>query len=189
MRVVYAALALPRCGLVGEFLREGSPMRAVSVLAVAAAICLFAAPAHALSISPNPVNETRGAGASGGSLNANLTALSIVGNTATFQLSVVTGSITGIDISMLLNSIAAPSAFNFVTGASFAGSGIGGTSSFTTSQASFDFSSVIGAGQSSRQLVVTFTSPILATWQGTANFDNGFITTKQYTVVAPEPLG
>ena len=164
-------------------------MRAVSVFAVAVGIWLSAAPAHALSISPNPVNETRAAGAPGGSLNANLSALSITGNTATFQLSVVTGSITGIDVSMLLNSLTTPTAFNFVTGASFAGAGIGGTSSFTTSQASFDFSSVIGAGQSSRQLVVTFASPILATWQGTANFDNGFVTSKPYTVVAPEPLG
>jgi hypothetical protein len=164
-------------------------MRAVSLLALAAGLWLFAAPAHALSITPNPVNETRAPGAPGGSLDANLSALSVVGNTATFQLSVVTGSITGIDVSMLLNSLTTPTAFNFVTGASFAGAGIGGTSSFTTSQASFDFSSVIGAGQSSRQLVVTFANPILATWAGTANFDNGFATSKSYTVVVPEPLG
>ena len=164
-------------------------MRAVSLLAVGLGVWLLAAPAHALSITPNPVNETRGAGASGGSLNANLSALSVSGNTAVFQLSVVTGSITGIDVSMLLNSIAAPSAFNFVTGAAFAGSGIGGTAAVAAGggAANFDFSSVIGAGQSSRQLVVTFANPILATWQGTANFDNGFITSKQYTVTAPEP--
>ena len=164
-------------------------MRAVSLVAIAAGIWLFAAPAHALSITPNPVNETRSAGAPGGSLNANLSELSISGNTLTFQLSVVTGSITGIDVSMLLNNLAAPSAFNFVTGASFAGSGVGGTAAVAAggSAANFDFSSAIGAGQSSRQLVVTFASPILVTWAGTANFDNGFVTSKSYTVVAPEP--
>ena len=164
-------------------------MRAVSFFAVAVGVWLSAAPAHALSIAPNPVNETRAAGAPGGSLDANLSALSITGNTATFQLSVVTGSITGIDVSMLLNSLTTPTAFNIVTGASFAGSGIGGTSAISAGggAAQFDFSSVIGAGQSSRQLVVTFANPILATWQGTATFDNGFATSKSYTVVAPEP--
>ena len=164
-------------------------MRAVSLLALAAGIWLFASPAHALSITPNPVNETRGAGASGGSLNANLTEFSISGNTATFQLSVVTGSITGIDISMLLNSLSAPTIFNFVTGASFAGAGIGGTSGVAAggTAANFDFSSVIGAGQSSRQLVVTFANPIVATRVGNVTFDNGFATTKSYTVLAPEP--
>jgi len=165
-------------------------MRAVSLLAIAAGIWLVAAPAHALSITPNPINETRTAGAPGGSLNANLTELSIVGNTLTFQLSVVTGSITGIDVSMLLNNLAAPSAFDFVTGASFAGSGIGGTAGVAAggSAANFDFSSVIGAGQSSRQLVVTFAGPIPVTWAGTVNFYNGFATSKSYTVVAPEPV-
>ena len=165
-------------------------MRAVSLLALAAGLWLFASPAHALSINPNPLNETRAAGAPGGSLDANLSALSVVGNTATFQLSVVTGSITGIDISMLLNSLTTPTAFNFVTGASFAGAGIGGTSAVASggSAANFDFSSVIGAGQSSRQLVVTFASPIQTTWAGTANFDNGFVTSKSYSVVVPEPL-
>jgi len=164
-------------------------MRAVSLLALATGFWLIAAPAHALSITPNPINETRAAGAPGGSLNANLSALSVSGNTATFQLSVVTGSITGIDVSMLLNSLTTPSAFNFVTGASFAGAGIGGTSSFTSSQAAFDFSTPIGAGQSSRQLLVTFTATVQPTWAGTVNFDNGFATSKSYTVVVPEPLG
>lgn len=165
-------------------------MRAVSLLVLAAGLWLFAAPAHALSIAPNPVNETRAAGAPGGSLNANLSALSISGNTATFQLSVVTGSITGIDVSMLLNSLTTPTAFNFVTGASFAGAGVGGTAAIASggSAANFDFSNVIGAGQSSRQLVVTFANPILTTWAGTANFDNGFVTSKSYTLVVPEPL-
>lgn len=165
-------------------------MRAVSLLALAAGLWLFAAPAHALSIAPNPINETRGAGASGGSLDANLSAISVTGNVATFQLSVVTGSITGIDVSMLLNSLTTPTAFNFVTGASFAGSGIGGTAGVASggSAANFDFSSVIGAGQSSRQLVVTFANPILASWAGTANFDNGLSTSKSYAITAPEPL-
>jgi hypothetical protein len=164
-------------------------MRALSRVLIAGFLSLVAVSANAASISPNPVNETRGAGSPGGSLNANLTALSITGNTATFQLSVVTGSVTGIDVGMLLNSISTPSVFNFVTGASFAGSGTGGTASLSAggTQAQFDFSSVIGAGGTSRQLVVTFTSPIQVGFFGTANFDNGFATTKSFQVVAPEP--
>jgi len=165
-------------------------MRAVSLVLIAGLSWVAAGSAEALSISPNPVSEVRGSGAPGGSLSANLSAVSLSGNTAIFQLSVVTGSITGIDIGMLMNSLTAPTAFNFVTGASFAGTGIGGTSSLAAggTQAQFDFSSVIGAGQVSQQLVVTFASPIQVTWGGTANFDNGYVTTRQYNVVAPEPV-
>jgi hypothetical protein len=162
-------------------------MRIMSSLIVAGVLSAVAAPAQALSINPNPVSEVRGSSSPGGSLSANLTALSIVGNAATFQLSVVTGSVTTIDVGMLLNNLSSPSAFDFVTGASFAGSsGTGGTASFTTSQAVFTFSSAIGAGGTSRQLVVTFASAVPTGYFGSVNFDNGFVTTKTYQV--PEPL-
>ena len=165
-------------------------MRAVSLVLIAGVLSLVAPSAHAALINPNPVNETRAAGAPGGSLNANLTALSIVGNVATFQLSVVTGSVTGIDVGMLLNNLASPSAFDFVVGAAFAGAtGTGGTSSLAAggTQAQFDFTSAIGAGGSSRQLVVTFASAVPTGYFGTVNFDNGFVTTKSYQVL-PEPM-
>lgn len=166
-------------------------MRAFSLVLIAGFLSLATVSAHAASISPNPVNETRGAGAPGGSLNANLTALSVTGNTATFQLTVVAGSITGIDVGMLLNSLTTPTILNMVTGASFAGAtGTGGTASIGGggTQAQFDFSSVIGAGGSSRQLVVTFASPIQVGFFGSANFDNGNVTSRTYQVVAPEPM-
>ena len=165
-------------------------MRTVSRVVVAGFLSLFAASAQAGLINPNPVSELRDANAPGGSLSANVMALSIVGNTATFQLSVVTGSITGIDVGMLLNNLTTPSAFDFVTGASFAGAtGTGGTSSVAAggTQAQFDFTSAIGAGGSSRQLVVTFASAVPTGYFGTANFDNGYVTTKSYQVV-PEPM-
>jgi hypothetical protein len=165
-------------------------MRAVSLVLIAGVLSLAAPSAHAALINPNPVNETRTAGAPGGSLNANLTALSIVGNVATFQLSVVTGSVTGIDVGMLLNNLGSPTLFDFVVGAAFAGAtGTGGTSSLAAggTQAQFDFTSAIGAGGSSRQLVVTFASAVPTGYFGTVNFDNGFVTTKSYQVL-PEPM-
>jgi hypothetical protein len=70
-------------------------MRVVSLVLIAL-LSLTAASVDAASISPNPVNETRDAGSPGGSLNANLVALSVTPGTATFQLSIVTGSVTGI---------------------------------------------------------------------------------------------
>lgn len=169
-------------------------MRAVSLVLIAGFLSLATFTAEAASISPNPVNETRSSGSPGGSLNANLSAISVSGNTATFQLSVVTGSITGIDVGMLLSSLTSPPAptLNVVIGAAFAGAtGTGGTASIGGggTQAQFDFSSVIGAGGSSRQLVVTFASPIQVGYFGTANFDNGFVTTKQFQITAaPEPV-
>lgn len=164
-------------------------MRALSLVLIAGFLTLATASAEAMSITPNPVTEVRSAGSPGGSLSASVSPVSISGSTAIFQVAVATGSITGIDIGMLLNDLSAPTTFNFVTGASFAGSGVGGTSSIGGggSQAQFDFSTVIGAGQSSRQLVVTFASPIQADFFGSVNFDNGFVTTKTYQVTAPEP--
>ena len=165
-------------------------MRAVSLVLIAGFLSLATATAQAASITPNPLNETRAAGAPGGSLNANLSPVSVTGNSATFQLTVVTGSITGIDIGMIMNSLSTPTILNLVTGASFAGAGTGGTATIGGggTQAQFDFSSVIPAGGSARQLVVTFASPIQVGFFGTANFDNGFVTTRSYQVVAPEPM-
>ncbi|HXZ86287.1 MAG TPA: PEP-CTERM sorting domain-containing protein [Myxococcota bacterium] len=165
-------------------------MRTVWLVLFSSLLWVAGAWAQAMSISPNPVTEVRGSGSPGGSLSASLAAVSVSGNQAVFQLSVVTGSITGIDVGMLMNSIASPSLFDFVAGASFAaGSGIGGTASVASggTQAQFAFASVVGAGAATRPLVVTFASAIPTSWQGTVNFDNGFATTHTFTVV-PEPL-
>jgi hypothetical protein len=169
-------------------------MRAVSLVLIAGFLSLAAASAEAASINPNPVNETRAAGAPGGALNANVTALSVSGNIAIFQLSVVTGSVTGVDIGMLLSTLTPPPAptLVLVTGAAFeVGSGTGGTASIGGggTQAQFDFSSVIGAGGTSQAMRVTFSSAIPTGYFGTVNFDNGYVTTKNYQVVAPEPAG
>lgn len=164
-------------------------MRIISRLIVAGVLSTLAASAQALSITPNPVSEVRGPSSPGGSLTANLTELSIVGNTATFQLSVVTGSVTAIDLGMLLNNLSSPSTFDFVSTASFSGStGTGGTASVTGggSAGHFAFTSPVTAGQSSRQLVVTFVSAVPTGYFGSVNFDNGFVTTKTYQV--PEPM-
>ena len=83
-------------------------MRAFSLVLIAGLLSLATVSAQAASITPNPVNETRGPADPGGSLDANLTALSVTGNTATFELSVVAGSITGIDIGMLLDNLTVP---------------------------------------------------------------------------------
>ncbi|HTO70053.1 MAG TPA: PEP-CTERM sorting domain-containing protein [Myxococcota bacterium] len=145
--------------------------------------------AQAMSIAPDPVTEVRTSGAPGGSLSASLQEVSISGNQAVFQLSVAAGSITGIDVGMLLNSLGSPTAFDFVTGASFgAGSGIGGTASVAAggTQAQFDYSSAVGVGAASRSLIVTFASAVPVGYFGSVNFDNGYVTTKTYSIV-PEP--
>lgn len=165
-------------------------MRAVSLALFSGLLWVAAVSAQAMSITPNPVVEVRGSGSPGGSLSASLTAVSMSGSQAVFQLSVTTGSITGIDVGMLVNSLASPTLFDFVTGASFlTGSGTGGTATIAAggTQAQFAFTSAIGPGASTRALVVTFASAIHTSWQGTVNFDNGFATTRSYTVV-PEPL-
>ncbi|HTO09754.1 MAG TPA: PEP-CTERM sorting domain-containing protein [Myxococcota bacterium] len=166
-------------------------MRRISRVLVLGLFSLVAGSARAGLINPNPVSEVRGASAPGGSLSADVTALSIVGNTATFQLSVVTGSVTGVDLGMLLNSLSAPTTYDFVSGASFAGStGTGGTASVGGggTQAQFDFTTPVLAGQSSKQLVVTFVSAVPTGYFGSVNFDNGFVTTKSYQVPEPAAL-
>jgi hypothetical protein len=164
-------------------------MRGISIGLLAGVLWLGAGTAHALSIDPNPIHAERGAGSPGGSLSADLYAVSIEGNTAIFQLSVTSGTVTGIDISMLFDSFALPTVFDFVTGASFAGTGIGGTATVAGggTEAQFDFAGGIGAGQTSRQLVVTFALPIEVGFVGGVDFDNGYATTLQYAVEAPEP--
>lgn len=167
-------------------------MRGICIGLLAGALWLAAGTAHALSIDPNPVQELRGAGSPGGSLSADLVALSVEGNVAVFELSVTTGTVTGIDISMLFDDLDLPTAFDFVTGAAFAGSGIGGTATVSAggTEAQFDFAGGgVSAGQTSRQLVVTFGSPIQLRWEGAVDFDNGYATTRRYAVTesAAEP--
>jgi hypothetical protein len=161
----------------------------VGLLAGALWLGLGAGTARALSIDPNPLTEVRGSGAPGGSLSASLYAVSVEGNTAVFQLSVTTGTVTGIDVSMLFDSFTVPTVLDFVTGAAFAGTGIGGTAVVGPggAEAQFDFAGGIGPGQTSRQLVVTFALPIQIGFVGAIDFDNGNATTRQYAVEAPEP--
>jgi hypothetical protein len=164
-------------------------MRGIYVGLLAGVLWLGAGTAQALSIDPDPVHEARAAGAPGGSLSADLYAVSVEGNTAIFQLYVTSGTVTGIDISMLFDSFGLPTVFDFVTGASLTGSGVDGTATVGAggSEAQFDFAGGVGAGQFSRQLVVTFLLPIEVGFVGAVDFDNGYATTAQYSVTAPEP--
>lgn len=168
---------------------RGTRIGLLTGLVLAGGLGLVPGVAQALTIDPNPIHEGRGAGSPGGSLSADLYALSVEGNTAIFQLSVASGTVTGIDISMLFDSFALPTVFDFVTGASFSGTGIGGTATVAGggTEAQFDFAGGIGPGQTSGQLVVTFALPIEIGFVGGVDFDNGYATTRQYAVEAPEP--
>ncbi len=165
-------------------------MRGICIGLLAGVLWFGANTALALSIDPSPLHEERAAGSPGGSLSADLYAVSIEGNTAIFQVVVTSGTVTGIDVSMLFDDFAIPTVFDFVTGASFAGDGVGGTATVGAggAEAQFDFGSGISAGQSSRQLVVTFALPVEIGFVGAVDFDNGYATTRQYSVVeTPEP--
>ncbi len=164
-------------------------MRGICIGLLAGALCLGAGSAQALSIDPNPVHIERTAGDPGGSLSADLYAISITGNTAIYQVSVSLGTITGIDIGMLFDDLDAPSAFNFIAGAAVGGGGVGGTAGigFGNAEAQFDFAGGINAGQTSAQLIVTFASDVTLGWEGSVDFDNGYASTERYAVAASAP--
>jgi hypothetical protein len=164
-------------------------MRGICIGLLAGVLWLGAGTAQALSIDPNPIHEERSAGSPGGSLSAYLYAGNVTGNTAAFQLYVESGIVTGIDISMLFDDFALPTVLNFVTGASLQGEGVATTITIAPAgtEAQFDFTTGVGPGQWSHLLVVTFALPIEIGFVGAVDFDNGYATTRQYSVEAPEP--
>jgi hypothetical protein len=157
-------------------------------LLAAAAFLLLAAPAAALSITPDPVNHSRTAAETGGPLDADVTLVSAVGDTLTFQLSVTTGSITRLDFSFLGSPTLAGPSFNFTTGGSVSGAGIGGTATDvfgTEVQVVFDES--VDAGESSGLIAISFASSVVAGYEGAIAFDNGFAVDETYLTELPEP--
>ncbi|MGH0037978.1 MAG: PEP-CTERM sorting domain-containing protein [Myxococcota bacterium] len=158
------------------------------VSAIAVAFLLFAGPAAALSINPDPVNETRGGGDPGGPLDADVNLISISGDTMTLQLSVNSGTITQIDVSMLFDSISLPTLFSFVSSASTNGAtgDVGATAINVVNEAQFLMNAPVTAGQTSDELVIQFDAAIPVSWEGGITFDNGFASDQTYAVT-PEP--
>lgn len=163
-------------------------MRRLLTLLVAAALLLAAGATTALTIDPNPVNQTRGTYPDI-TLDADVTLVSLSGDTMTFELSVTTGGITRIDVSMLFDALPVPSAFNFVTAAGTnGGPGVDVTPSVPMggAEAQFVFASTVGYGDTVDQFWVQFANDIQDTWVGTITFDNGLGQDSTYAII-PEP--
>lgn len=157
-------------------------MRALFAALVATALLLGSQATHALSIDPDPVNQTRGG------LDADVHLVSIAGDTMTVQVTVSSGLLLGLDVSMLFDDIDAPGLFSFVSSAStLAGTGDVGASALNfVTEAQFLFGAGIGAGQSSDQLVIQFDAPIALGWEGAFSLDDGLALDSTYMIV-PEP--
>jgi|GEM_PF-5150621 len=154
---------------------------AVAILA-GAGILLAAVTSSALSISPNPVHQVQAG------VDANVHLVSLSGNTLVVQVTVNSGTLLGLDVSMLFDDLDSPTAFSFVTGASTnAGTGdVGALALNVVSAANFDFLGGLGAGQQSDELVIQFDAPVQVDWEGSLTFDSGALGEAVYAVV-PEP--
>jgi hypothetical protein len=163
-------------------------MRVLSAVFVAASLLLGAGAGQALSISPNPVNQVRLDQNSQVTLDADVFLISISGDTMTLQVSVTTGSLTGLDVSMLFDDLGLPSLFSFVTGASTVpGTGDEAANALAVpTEAAFLFPSWVDAGETSDYLVIQFDAPIQLGWEGGFTFDTGLAIDSFYTIV-PEP--
>lgn len=151
------------------------------------AAVLLAGPASALTLSPDPVSQVRGGGDPGGPLDAEVSFVSIVGDTLSVQLTVNTGSITQLDFSFLGSPSIGGPVFNFTSGGAVvaAGSEIGGTATDlfgTEVQVVFDES--VDAGESSGVISITFQNAIAAGFEGAITFDNGAASDELYAVIA-----
>jgi hypothetical protein len=161
-------------------------MRRLITVLVSAGLLFSAGAAGALSIDPNPVNQQRDGGTT---LDADVSLISLSGDTMTFQLAVTTGSISRIDVSMLFDEITLPTAFSYV---SAVGTNTGtGTESFASAvnavtEGQFTLSATVDAGETSDQFWVRFDAPIQALWDGTITFDTGTAVSENYSVT-PEP--
>lgn len=154
------------------------------LLALAAAALLPLLPAgaaQALSITPNPVNQTRG------SLDADVYLVSIAGDTLTLQVSVNAGSLVGLDVSLLSDGGSGVSLIS--SAGSNAGTGdVGATVVNVLTEAQYTFSAAIGAGQTSDELVIQYDMPLQAGWSGSLGLDDGAIVGSSFSIVAvPEP--
>jgi len=155
-------------------------------LLAACAALLLAGPAAALTITPSPVNHTRGGAVP---LDADVIVLSIVGSTINFQLTVTTGAITRLDFSFLGSPTLAGPSFNFTSGGSVGGGGIGGTATdFFGTEVQVVFDEQVDAGESSGVISISFQNALASGYQGAITFDNGLALDEVYDVIdAPEP--
>jgi hypothetical protein len=159
-------------------------MRRFTTALVFVVLLLSAGAAAALTIDPNPVNQTRDS-----TLDADVALLSHVGDTMTFQLSVTTGAITQIDISMLFDDLQNPTSMSFVTSAgTHLGTGdMAMTAIAAVSEAQFIVIGTVGAGQTSDEFWVQFDAGIREGWEGAITFDTGIAQDSVYATVIPEP--
>ena len=146
---------------------------------VVLAITLLGSAASALSVDPNPINNTRV------DLDADLNVLSVVGDTITFQLEVHLGTITAVEVTLLNDG---GSGFNFLAGGSTnAGTGDVAMNPFDNGLGGvITFFGTVNAGETSDELVVQFEDAIQADWIGAINFSNGIVQNESYTIT-PEP--
>lgn len=162
-------------------MRKRTVLLCTTVLALA-----WAGSASALSIDPDPVNHQRDGGAT---LNADVALVASDTDTLTFQLSVTTGSITRIDVSMLFDSLTLPSAFSYVSavGTNTGTGDVGFVSAVSAvTEGEFFVNGTVDAGETSDEFWVQFDAPIQLTWEGAITFDNGLALDESY-VITPEP--
>jgi hypothetical protein len=157
------------------------------LVAVSAAL-LLAGPASALTITPDPVHHERNGGAT---LDADVTLISAVGNTLSFQLTVNVGSIIGLDFSFLGTPTISGPTFNFTAGGSVSASGseIDGTATdFFGTEVQVVFDETVDAGESSGVISISFANAVAAGYQGAITFDTGVAVDELYdTLAVPEP--
>lgn len=167
------------------------PMSALALaVALAAGMAFLSGSAAALSITPDPIHQERLSGAPGGALDADVDVLSISGSTIEFQLTVHTGSLLRLDFSFLGSPDLGGPTFNFTTGGSVSGAGIGGTATDvfgTEVQVVFDES--VDAGESTGVITIGFASAVGDGYQGAITFDNGYALDETYDIVAVPEAG
>lgn len=148
----------------------------------AAAVLLVAGSAQALTITPNPVNQTRG------SLDADVHLISLSGDTLVLQVSVTSGSLQAVNVSFLTDPGFTP--VSYVASASTNGGtgDVGATAVNAIVEAQFSFLAPIGAGQTSDELVIQYDALLQAGWMGSIALDDGQTVGSNFSIVAvPEP--
>jgi len=154
-------------------------MRKLITVLVSAALLLFAGAATALTIDPNPVNHQRDGGTT---LDADVSLISISGDTITLQLHVNTGSTTQIDVSLLFSG----ASFSYVSNAG-TNPGPGVDLAATPAFSEANFVGTVNAGETSDEFWVQFDADIPLGWEGGITFVSGPALTETYVVAVPEP--
>jgi hypothetical protein len=144
---------------------------------VSAALLFTAGAATALTIDPNPATG----------LDAEVKMLLLDDDKMTFQLTVNTGGIIQIDVSMLFDDLLDPGAYSFVSDAgTYAGTGdVGMTAVNAVTEA--QFIGAVGAGQTSDEFWVQFDASIPQGWEGSITFDSGAGFAEAPYAIIPEP--